>query len=418
MLLEPKLLTVLREGYGADLLRHDAIAGLTVAVVALPLAMALAIASGVAPAVGLWTAIVAGFLISALGGSRVQVGGPTAAFIPVVAAVVQAHGMGGLVLCTLLAGLLLVAAGIARVGVFVRRIPQAVIVGFSAGIAVSIVSSQVRDALGLQMDPVPASFIARWQAYAAHAGEATFAAIALTSLALAIIIAMRRWRPRWPGFLVAALACTALAIALPGADTLGSRFGELPRTLPAIAFPHIPFERTLELLPASLTIAFLAGIESLLSAVVADKLTGNRHRASAELVAQGVANIGSALIGGLPATGAIARTATNVRAGARTPVAGMLHALFLALFLLLFAPWMGHVPLAALSAILLVVAWNISEHAHFRQLLRAPSADTLVMLATFVLTVVADLTIAILVGVGLSLAISALRHARRPEVLP
>jgi SulP family sulfate permease len=418
MLLEPKLLTVLREGYGAALLRRDALAGLTVAVVALPLAMALAIASGVAPAVGLWTAIVAGFLISALGGSRVQIGGPTAAFIPVVAAVVQAHGMGGLVLCTLLAGLLLVAAGIARVGVFVRRIPMAVVVGFSAGIAVSIVSSQVRDAFGLRMEAVPSHFVARWQAYAAHAGDANPAAIALVVVALAIILALRRWRPAWPGFLIAALACTVLALALPGADTLAGRFGELPRALPTIAFPRIPFERTLDLLPASLTIAFLAGIESLLSAVVADKLTGNRHRASAELVAQGVANIGSALIGGLPATGAIARTATNVRAGARTPVAGMLHARFIALFLLVVAPWMGAVPLAALAAILLVVAWNISEHAHVRQLLREHSADTVVMLATFVLTVVADLTVAILAGVGLSLAVGALRRARRPEALP
>jgi SulP family sulfate permease len=418
MLLEPKLLTVLREGYGAALLRSDALAGLTVAVVALPLAMALAIASGVAPAVGLWTAVVAGFLISALGGSRVQIGGPTAAFIPVVAAVVQAHGMGGLVLCTLLAGLLLVAAGIARVGVFARRIPMPVVVGFSAGIAVSIVSSQVRDALGLPMDAVPSHFLARWEAYAAHAGDANPAAVALVVVALAIILALRRWRPAWPGFLVAALACSSLAFALPGVDTLASRFGELPRALPAIAFPHIPFERTLELLPASLTIAFLAGIESLLSAVVADRLTGNRHRASAELVAQGVANIGSALIGGLPATGAIARTATNVRAGARTPVAGMLHALFIALFLLVFAPWMGAVPLAALAAILLVVAWNISEHAHVRQLLRERSADTVVMLATFVLTVVADLTVAILAGIGLSLAFAALRRVRRPEALP
>jgi SulP family sulfate permease len=332
--------------------------------------------------------------------------------------VVQAHGMGGLVLCTLLAGLLLVAAGIARVGVFARRIPMPVVVGFSAGIAVSIVSSQVRDALGLPMDAVPSHFLARWEAYAAHAGDANPAAVVLVVVALAIILALRRWRPAWPGFLVAALACSSLAFALPGVDTLASRFGELPRALPAIAFPHIPFERTLELLPASLTIAFLAGIESLLSAVVADRLTGNRHRASAELVAQGVANIGSALIGGLPATGAIARTATNVRAGARTPVAGMLHALFIALFLLVFAPWMGRVPLAALAAILLVVAWHISEHAHFRQLLRERSPDTLVMLATFVLTVVADLSVAILAGVGLSLAVTGLRRLRRPAAVP
>jgi SulP family sulfate permease len=412
MLLEPKLLTVLREGYGAALLRSDALAGLTVAVVALPLAMALAIASGVAPAVGLWTAVVAGFLISALGGSRVQIGGPTAAFIPVVAAVVQAHGMGGLVLCTLLAGLLLVAAGIARVGVFVRRIPMAVVVGFSAGIAVSIVSSQVRDALGLPMDSVPSHFLARWEAYAAHAGDANPAAVALVVVALAIILALRRWRPAWPGFLVAALACSSLAFALPGVDTLASRFGELPRALPAIAFPHIPFERTLELLPASLTIAFLAGIESLLSAVVADRLTGNRHRASAELVAQGVANIGSALIGGLPATGAIARPATNVRAGARTPVAGMVHALTLLAVLLAAAPLARFIPMPVLAAILLMVAWNMGEWHEIPKLLRLTRTDVAVWLVTFALTVFADLTIAVEVG----MVLAALTFIRRVAV--
>jgi SulP family sulfate permease len=379
--------------------------------------LALAIASGTTPETGLHTAIVAGFLISALGGSRVQIGGPTAAFIPVVAAVVAAHGTGGLILCTLLAGLILVAAGIARVGALIRYMPHSVIVGFTAGIAVSIVLSQVKDALGLRMGAVPPEFLARLQAYAQNVGSLDTATIAITVTGLAIILVLRRWRPNWPGFLVAVLACTLLALSLH-AETLGSRFGELSRALPSFAIPRIPFERTLELLPASLTIAFLAGIESLLSAVVADGMTGRQHRSSAELVAQGVANVASALTGGLPATGAIARTATNVRAGARSPVAGMLHALFLLLFLLVLAPWLGHVPLAALAAILLVVAWNISEHAAFRRFLRGSPADALVMLATFVLTVVLDLSIAILTGIALAMLVAAWRRRVPAEAPP
>ena len=418
MLLEPKLLTVLREGYDRGTFRHDAIAGLTVAIVALPLAMALAIASGVAPEKGLHTAIVAGFLISALGGSRVQIGGPTAAFIPVIATVVANHGIEGLVLCTLLAGLLLIAAGLLRVGVLIRRMPMPVIVGFSAGIALSIVASQLRDLLGMPPTPAEHDFLSRWRGVFIHSDEARSGAILLSLMALSTILALRRWRPNWPGFLIAALACTALAPLFSGAETLAGRFGELPRTLPQFAIPRIPFERTLELLPSSLTIAFLAGIESLLSAVVADKLIGRQHRASAELVAQGFANVGSALIGGLPATGAIARTATNVRAGARTPVAGMLHALFLALFLLLFARWLGLVPLAALSAILLVVAWNISEHHEFRLTLRGPWQDALVMLATFVLTLTFDLTIGIVAGIGTSLLLATVTTWRPKVVSP
>ncbi len=419
MLLEPKLLAVLREGYSRDLLRRDATAGLTVAVVALPLAMALAIASGASPVTGLHTAIVAGFLISALGGSRVQIGGPTAAFIPVVAGIVATHGAGGLLLCTLLAGLILVAAGLLRIGALIRYMPHAVIVGFTAGIAVSIVSSQVKDALGLQMAALPAAFLPRWQALSTHLGTLTISAVALTAAGLAIILALRRWRPHWPGFLLAVLACSLLALVLPHADTLGSRFGALPAALPVFSLPRIPFERTLELLPASLTIAFLAGIESLLSALVADGMTGFRHRSSAELVAQGIANVGSALVGGLPATGAIARTATNVRAGARTPVAGMLHAVFLLVFLLLLAPAMAYVPMAALAAILLVVAWNISEHAAFRRILAGPGGDALVLLSTFLLTVVVDLTAAIIAGIALAGLVALWRrHHPLPEPAP
>ena len=399
----PKAWTLLRRGYGFEALRHDLVAGLTVAVVALPLAMALAIASGAPPEKGLHTAIIAGFMISLLGGSRVQIGGPTAAFIPVVFVVIERFGYGGMVLCTLLAGLILIAAGLLRLGALMRYMPQPVITGFTAGIAVSIFSSQVKDLFGLPIAQLPGEFVARWQAYSAHAGAFNPASVAVSLGAIAMIVALRRWRPLWPGFLitviVAAIAAAVLALPLP---TIASTFGSLPAALPAFEFPHIPFERTAEMLPAALTIAFLGGVESLLSAVVADGMTGGRHRSNGELVAQGVANCASALFGGLPATGAIARTATNIRAGARTPVAGMAHALFLLAFMLLAAPLMGYVPLAALAAVLVVVAWNMSEIEQFRHLLRGHWGDRLVLLATFGLTVAFDLTVAIEVGVVLA----------------
>ncbi|NZA25220.1 STAS domain-containing protein [Luteimonas sp. SJ-92] len=414
---EPKLLAVLRRGYGWGDLRADAVAGLTVAVVALPLAMALAIASGTTPDKGLTTAIVAGFLISALGGSRVQIGGPTAAFIPVVFGVIAEFGYGGLILCTLLAGLMLIAAGLLRLGTLMKYMPQPVITGFTAGIAVSIFSSQIKDALGLRMEQVPAEFVERWIAYGRHLGTTQPTAVALVVSGLLIIVALRRWKPKWPGFLIALSACTAVAVALAlPAETIGTRFGSLPSALPAFSIPQIPFERTLELLPASFTIAFLAGVESLLSAVVADGMTGGRHRSNGELVAQGVANVGSALFGGLPATGAIARTATNVRAGARSPVSGMLHAGFLLVFLLLFAPLMRHVPLAALAAVLLVVAWNMSEHQHFRHTLSAPWGDRLVLLLTFFLTVFVDLTVAIQAGIVVAAFVFMFRMSESVEI--
>jgi SulP family sulfate permease len=399
----PKLASVLRAGYGFADLRHDLMAGLTVAVVALPLAMALAIASGAAPEKGLHTAIVAGFLISALGGSRVQIGGPTAAFIPVVFVVIERHGYGGLVLCTLLAGLMLIAAGLMRLGTLMKFMPQPVITGFTTGIAVTIFASQIKDLFGLSIERLPAEFIARWQSYAAHAHTLNVTAFALALAVLGFVLALRRWRPRWPGMLIA-IVLAAIVVAVGGlpVETIGSRFGGIPSALPSFALPEIPFARIPELLPSAFTIAFLAGIESLLSAVVADGMTGGRHRSNAELVAQGVANCGSALIGGLPATGALARTATNVRAGARSPVSGMLHAVFLLAFMLLAGQAMRHVPLAALAAILLVVAWNMAELEHFRQLLRGPAGDRGVLLLTFVLTVLFDLTVAIQAGVVLA----------------
>ena len=414
---EPKLLTVLREGYRLQDLRADALAGLTVAIVALPLAMALAIASGTTPEKGLYTAIVAGFLISAFGGSRVQIGGPTAAFIPVVFVVIQKFGFGGLILCTLLAGLILIAAGLLRLGTLMKYMPQPVITGFTAGIAVSIFSSQVKDMLGLRMGDVPAEFLPRWAAYGQHIASTQPAAVVLTVMGLAVIVGLRKWKPGWPGFLIALLVCTlvATAFALP-AETIGTRFGALPSALPTFDFPRIPFERTWELLPSSLTIAFLAGVESLLSAVVADGMTGGRHRSNGELVAQGLANVGSALFGGLPATGAIARTATNIRSGGRTPVAGMLHAAYLLLFMLLLAPLMRYVPLAALAAVLLVVAWNMSEVENFRNTMSAPKGDRLVLLLTFFLTVFLDLTVAIQAGIVVAAFVFMFRMAEAVEV--
>ncbi len=399
----PKLVTVLRQGYSLHDLRRDTLAGLTVAVVALPLAMALAIASGTTPEKGLHTAIIAGFLISAFGGSRVQIGGPTAAFIPVVFNVIERFGYGGLLLCTLIAGLILIAAGLMRVGALMRYMPQPVITGFTAGIAVTIFLSQIKDALGLQIERLPGEFFERLQAYAAHLGTFNAWSIALTIACLALIVGLRRWRPGWPGFLIAVIAGSlfALGLTLPVA-TIGSAYGDIPSTLPVFAWPDVPLSRIDELLPSALTIAFLAGVESLLSAVVADGMIGGRHRSNCELVAQGLANVGSALFGGLPATGAIARTATNVRAGARSPVAGIMHAVFLLVFMLALAPLMRWVPLPALAAVLLVVAWNMSEIERFRHLMKAPVGDRVVLLATFGLTVMFDLTVAIQVGVLLA----------------
>lgn len=399
----PKLFTVLRFGYRLDDFRHDLLAGLTVAIVALPLAMALAIASGTSPEKGLQTAIVAGFLISALGGSRVQIGGPTAAFIPVVFNVIEKFGFGGLLLCTLLAGVMLVAAGLLRIGTLMKYMPQPVITGFTAGIAVTIFLSQVKDLLGLHVRTVPAEFFARLDVYAQHLGDFNTRAAAVAFGSLALIVVLRRWRPAWPAFLIALTAAT-LTCALFGlpADTIGSRFGSIPAQLPHFAIPHIPFERTRELFPSSFTIAFLAGVESLLSAVVADGMIGGRHRSNCELVAQGIANIASALFGGLPATGALARTATNVRSGARSPIAGILHAGFLLVFMLVLAPWMSYIPLAALAAVLLIVAWNMAEIESFRHLMQGPIGDRVVLLLTFALTVVFDLTIAIEVGLVLA----------------
>ncbi|MEF9604210.1 SulP family inorganic anion transporter [Paracoccus sp. PXZ] len=401
-LFTPKLITVLREGYGAAQLRADALAGLTVAIVALPLSMAIAIASGASPAQGLYTAIIGGFLVSALGGSRYQIGGPAGAFIVLVAGIVAQHGMSGLILATFLSGLMLVAIGLLRLGTFIKFIPFPVTVGFTAGIAVIIFTSQLKEIFGLSLAHEPGELVekipALWQARASLSP----AALGIALGTIAVILGLKRARPHWPGMLIA-VALAAGVTAATGADvaTIGSRFGGIPSTLPAPALPELSLDRVLTLLPAALSLTLLGAIESLLSAVVADGMTGRRHRSNCELVAQGVANIGSALFGGICVTGTIARTATNVRAGAHGPVAGMLHALFLLGFMLLAAPLASYIPLAALAGVLAVVAWNMIEKPAIAILLRSGWGEAAVLAVTFGLTIFRDLTEAIVVGLAL-----------------
>ena len=413
----PKLITVLREGYTAERFRRDAIAGLTVAIVALPLAMALGIASGASPDKGLVTSVVAGFLISALGGSRAQVGGPTGAFVVVVFNVIAQHGYDGLLLATLLAGLILIVAGYAKLGALVKFIPHPVVTGFTAGIAVIIASGEVKDFFGLSIAKVPADFLPKWQAYIGALGTIDWRTLAIGFGSLVLIVVLRKWAPRLPGFLIAIVAASlAVALLHLPVDTIGSRHPHIPAGLPAPALPAFSIAKTQAVLPSAFTIAFLAGIEALLSAVVADGMIGSRHRSNQELVGQGVANIASALFGGLPATGAIARTATNIRAGALTPVAGMLHAFFLLLFILFASGLMAFVPMAALAAILFMVAWGMSEHERFIGLLRMPNGDRAVLLLTFGLTVLVDLTVAIAVGVTLASLLFMMRMSETVQI--
>lgn len=413
----PKLFSVLREGYESARLRADVTAGLTVAIIALPLSMALAIASGTTPDKGLITAVVAGLLISALGGSRVQIGGPTGAFVVIVFNVIAWHGYDGLVLATLLAGIILAVAGYMRLGGLVKYIPHPVVTGFTAGIAVIIASSQVKDFLGLRMVVVPADFLPKWSAYFDAVGSIHPITVAIGVAALGTIIILRKVAPRIPGFLVAIVLTSVVvtAFALP-VDTIGTRFPHMATGVPMPRLPAFSIEKVQAVLPSAFTIAFLAGIESLLSAVVADGMTGFRHRSNQEMVGQGVANFASALFGGIPATGAIARTATNIKAGGRSPIAGMSHAIFILLFILFGSKLMAFVPMAALAAILFMVAWGMSEYRHFLGYLRMPNGDRIVLLLTFGLTVLVDLTVAIGVGVTLASLIFMSRMSSTVEI--
>jgi SulP family sulfate permease len=416
-LFTPKLITLLREGYGAKDFGADALAGLTVAIVALPLSMAIAIGSGLSPEKGLFTAIVGGFLISALGGSRFQIGGPAGAFIVLIAAIVERHGYDGLVLATSMAGLLMMLAGFLRLGTYIKYIPLPVTVGFTAGIAVIIFASQMKELLGLDLAHEPAALAPKLAAIWSALGSFNPAAIGLSLLAVVLIVGLRRVKPKWPGMLIA-VAVTALLTALFQLDvaTIGSRFGEVPRMLPSPSLPSFDLAKLRAVFPDALAIALLGAIESLLSAVVADGMTGRKHRSNCELVAQGAANIAAVTFGGMCVTGTIARTATNVRAGARTPVSGMLHSVYILLFLLVAAPLAAYIPLASLGGVLAVVAWNMAEKEEFAALLRSSWGDATVLMATFLLTIFEDLTIAIAVGVTLGAFLFMHRMAENVEV--
>jgi SulP family sulfate permease len=396
----PKSIVCLREGIPRQQVIRDLIAGVVVGVVALPLALAFAIASGVPPERGLYTAIIAGFLISALGGSRVQIGGPTGAFVVIVYGIVTKYGYDGLAVCTLMAGVILIILGLARMGALIKFIPYPVVTGFTAGIAVIIFSGQVKDFLGLKMGAVPAEFMDKWVAYAGNLRTLSPPTVAVALATLAVLIVWPRISRVVPApFMAMLLATAAVQILKLPVSTIGSRFGAVPSSLPRPHLPDVPWTNLGQFVSPALTVALLAAIESLLSAVVADGMIGTRHKSNMELVAQGIANIASPLFGGIPATGAIARTATNIRTGGRTPLAGMTHAATLLLILIFLGKWAAMVPLCALAAILVVVSYHMSEWRSFAGLLRAPRSDLVVLLLTFALTVFVDLTVAVQVGI-------------------
>ncbi|MBF35456.1 MAG: sulfate permease [Hyphomonadaceae bacterium] len=409
---KPKILTTIKD-YSWSIFLSDLMAGATVAMVAMPLSLAIAIASGADPAKGLVTAIVGGFMISLLGGSRVQIGGPTGAVIVVVFGVIADHGYDGLVLATFMAGLILLVAGWFRAGRLIAFIPEAVVNGFTIGIAIIIATSQISDFFGLTVSNVPADFIEKLPVLWEARETASLAALAIALVTLVLIIVLRKAAPKYPGLIVAVgLGSAAVAFMNLPVDTLYSRFGALPNHLPMPHLPEISWGRLVELLPSAIIIAFLAGVESLLSAMVADRMIGGHHRPNAELTAQGAANLASSLFGGLPATGAIARTATNVRAGGKTPVAGIVHALVILLIMLVAAPLAGYLAMPALAALLAMTAWNMSEPHKWGEYVRAGKSDLALMMLTMVLTVLVDLTVAIGVGVAVGLA---LRLSRRTD---
>jgi len=398
----PKIVTALKD-YNREKFLGDLTAGVIVGVVALPLAIAFAIASGVTPDRGLWTAIVAGFLISLLGGSRVQIGGPTGAFVVIVYGIVQKYGIDGLTVATLMAGVILIGMGIAKLGTMIKFIPHPIITGFTSGIALIIFSGEIKDFFGLRMGVVPADFIGKWLAYANGVTGVTPSAIAVSSLALGIILIWPRVNRRIPGPFVALIVTTLLVkmMHLP-VETIATRFGGISASVPHPQIPHLSLVEVTALVGPAFTIAFLAAIESLLSAVVADGMIGGRHRSNMELIAQGVANVAAPLFGGIPATGAIARTATNVKNGGRTPVAGIIHAVTLLLITVFAGRWAGLIPMATLAAILVVVSYHMCEWRTFLAELRSPKSDVVVLLTTFLLTVLIDLTVAISVGMVLA----------------
>jgi SulP family sulfate permease len=416
-LFTPKLVTVLREGYKLKDLRADVFAGLTVAIVALPLSMAIAIASGVTPERGLFTAAVGGFLISLLGGSRFQIGGPAAAFTVLVASTVARHGLDGLLLATMMSGAFLFLMGALRLGSYIKFIPYPVTVGFISGIAVILFIGQIGDLLGLHLAENPADILPKLGALATALPTFNLAAAAVSVGTVLVIVGLRTWFPHLPGILIAVVLGGILVwlLNLP-VETIGTRFGGIPSTLPAPALPALSLDKAQAVLPDAISFALLGAIESLLSAMVADGMTGRRHRSNMELVAQGIANIGSAVFGGICATGTVARTATNVRSGARSPISGILHSVFIVLFMLVAAPLASFIPLAALAGVLAVVAWNMVEKQAFAILLRTSWGDAVVLLATFLLTVFAGLTEAIMVGFALGTLLFLNRMAKSTAI--
>jgi SulP family sulfate permease len=404
------------QSYSWLLFRSDAIAGVTVAMVAIPLSLAIAIASGADPGKGLITAVVGGFFVSLLGGSRVQIGGPTGAFIVVVFGVIAEHGYDGLVLATLMAGIILLIAGFFRLGRLIAYVPEAVVNGFTIGIGIIIATSQLRDFLGLTLDEVPADFVHKIPALWLARDTMNVSAFLIGMATLLLIIWFRRIAPKLPGLIVAVgLASAIVAVAALPVDTIASRFGTLPDQLPWPTLPTITLLKLQELLPSAIIIAFLAGVESLLSAMVADRMIEGHHRPNAELLAQGTANLASSLFGGMPATGAIARTATNVNAGGRTPVAGLVHALTVLLAMIFFSSAAGYLAMPALAALLLITAWRMSEPHKWREYLSAPLTDRMLLLITLTLTVLVDLTVAIGVGVSIGMALQLRRQKQPPR---
>ena len=414
----PKLVVSLRQ-YSVQMFLHDLLAGITVGLVALPLAMAFGIASGVTPQAGLYTAVVAGFLISALGGSKTQIGGPTGAFVVIVAGIVARFGLSGLAMVTLMAGLILVLMSLTGLGAAVRFIPRTVVIGFTNGIAILIASTQIKDFFGLQVGAVPSEFLPRMRLLIAHFATLNLPAVGLGLATLAIILIFPRFTRRIPASIVALLVCTLVsAIFHLHVETIGTRFGGIPRGMPPFAIPSFHAEHILPLIPSAFTVALLAALESMLSAVVADGMTGDRHNPNVELMAQGIANIASPVFGGIPATGAIARTATNIRAGARSPVSGMIHALTLLAVLLVAAPLASYIPLATLAAVLFVVAYNMGEWHEIGTIFHLDFTAISVWLVTFGLTVFADLTVAVGVGLALAALLYIYRISETTSVLP
>ena len=398
----PKLFDTLKS-YNRQQFTKDLMAGLIVGIVALPLAIAFGIASGVSPEKGLYTAIIAGFIISALGGSKVQIGGPTGAFIVIVYGIVQQYGINGLIIATFIAGVMLIIMGFARLGAIIKFIPHPLIIGFTSGIALIIFSSEIKDFFGLKMGAVPADFLEKWKSYFINFHTANIYTALIAAITITIILLWPKVTHKIPGSLIAILLTTAgvQLLRLP-VESIGSRFGSIPSSLPVPVIPHLDFAVIKNLVRPAFTIALLGGIESLLSAVVADGMIGGNHRSNMELIAQGVANIFSSIFGGIPATGAIARTATNVKNGGRTPVAGIIHALTLLLIMLFVGKWASLIPMATLAGILVVIAYNMSEWENFISVLKGPRSDVAILLTTFFLTVIIDLTVAIEIGMVLA----------------